>query len=409
MNQASAATTSKDCPTVGNAATQVPHAHLLTPSPAIALPAAPVLRRRSTDNETILIIDDSPENLSILGELLQNAGYRVKVSNGGATGLRLAVQEPRPSLILLDIMMPQMDGHEVLLHLRENPLTREIPVIFLTAQDSDADEERAFNDGIADYILKPIKPTVVLARVRSQLLVRQARHWLQDQNQALEAEVARRMRENELIQAVSIRALAHLAETRDSETGDHIQRTQSYVRLLATRLARHPRFAATLDNNYIEILTRSAPLHDIGKVGIPDHILLKPGKLTPAEWEIMKTHTILGFDAITLAERDIRTSVEFLAQAKEIVRSHHERWDGGGYPDGLAGDAIPISARLMAMADVFDALISRRVYKEALPFAKVRSIIAEERGGLFDPDIADAFLADCGEFEAIALHYGIDR
>jgi putative two-component system response regulator len=383
---------------------------MLMPSPVVALPGgAPVLRRRSTDNETILIIDDSPENLTVLGELLQSAGYRVKVANSGATGLHLAVQEPRPALILLDIMMPAMDGHEVLMLLRDNPQTRDTPVIFLTAKDTDADEERAFNDGIADYIVKPIKPTIVLARVRSQLLVRQARHWLQDQNQALEAEVARRMRENELIQAVSIRALAHLAETRDNETGNHIQRTQSYIRLLATLMARHPRFAATLDNNYIETLARSAPLHDIGKVGIPDYILLKPGKLTPEEWEIMKTHTLLGFDAITLAERDIRTSVEFLSQAKEIVRSHHERWDGTGYPDGLAGDAIPISARLMAMADVFDALISRRVYKEAFPFSSVRNIIAEERGRLFDPDIADAFLTNCGEFEAIALHFGIER
>lgn len=386
------------------------HPTMLMPSPVVALPGgAPVLRRRSTDNETILIIDDSPENLTVLGELLQSAGYRVKVANSGATGLHLAVQEPRPALILLDIMMPAMDGHEVLMLLRDNPQTRDTPVIFLTAKDTDADEERAFNDGIADYIVKPIKPTIVLARVRSQLLVRQARHWLQDQNQALEAEVARRMRENELIQAVSIRALAHLAGTRDNETGNHIQRTQSYIRLLATLMARHPRFAATLDNNYIETLARSAPLHDIGKVGIPDYILLKPGKLTPEEWEIMKTHTLLGFDAITLAERDIRTSVEFLSQAKEIVRSHHERWDGTGYPDGLAGDAIPISARLMAMADVFDALISRRVYKEAFPFTSVRNIIAEERGRLFDPDIADAFLTNCGEFEAIALHFGIER
>ncbi len=386
------------------------HPTMLMPSPVVALPGGtPVLRRRSTDNETILIIDDSPANLPVLGELLQGAGDRVKVANSGATGLHRAVQEPRPALILLDIMMPAMDGHEVLMLLRDNPQTRDTPVIFLTARDSDADEERAFNDGIADYIVKPIKPTIVLARVRSQLLVRQARHWLQDQNQALEAEVARRMRENELIQAVSIRALAHLAETRDNETGDHIQRTQSYIRLLATLMARHPRFAATLDNNYIETLTRSAPLHDIGKVGIPDYILLKPGKLTPEEWEIMKTHTLLGFDAITLAERDIRTSVEFLSQAKEIVRSHHERWDGTGYPDGLAGDAIPISARLMAMADVFDALISRRVYKEAFPFASVRNIIAEERGRLFDPDIADAFLTNCCEFEAIALHFGIEK
>jgi putative two-component system response regulator len=292
--------------------------------------------------------------------------------------------------------------------LRSDIHTRDIPVIFLTALSGDEDEERAFADGIADYIIKPIKPAIVLARVRSQLLVRQARLWLHDQNQALEAEIARRMRENELIQAVSISALAHLAETRDNETGHHIQRTQSYVRLLAIRLAEHPRFAATLDNHYVETLARSAPLHDIGKVGIPDHILLKPGKLTAEEWEIMKTHTLLGSDAIALAERDIDASVEFLTQAKEIVRWHHERWDGKGYPDGLAGEAIPLSARLMALADVFDALISKRVYKEAIPFPEVRKIIAEERGRQFDPDITDIFLAGCEEFEAIALHFGIE-
>lgn len=372
-----------------------------------ALPVQP-LRRRATDDETLLIVDDSPENLSVLGELLHNAGYRVKVANSGRVALQLAVQQPRPSLILLDIMMPEMDGHEVFRQLRSNPATRDIPVIFLTAQNTDEDEERGFDAGIADYILKPIKPSVVLARVRSQLLVRHARHWLQDQNLALEAEVARRMRENELTQAVSIRALAHLAETRDNETGNHIQRTQSYVRLLATRLSSHPRFAATLDNKYIEILARSAPLHDIGKVGIPDHILLKRGKLTPDEWEIMKTHTLLGSDAITLAERDIDTSAQFLSHAKEIVRWHHERWDGRGYPDGLVGEQIPISARLMALADVFDALISKRVYKEAIPFAEVRKIIAEGRGSQFDPDMTDSFLAGCEEFEAIALHYGID-
>ncbi len=275
-------------------------------------------RRRATDHEIILIVDDQPENLSVLGELLQEAGYRVKVANNGPVALQLARQLPRPGLILLDVVMPQMSGHEVLRQLREEETTRDIPVIFLTAQDSDEDEERAFDAGIADYIIKPLKPAVVLARVRSQLLVRRARHLLQNQNNALEAEVTRRMRENELIQSVSIRALAHLAETRDNETGNHIMRTQGYIRLLAQRLATHRRFASTMTTEYIDLLARSAPLHDIGKVGIPDRILLKPGKLTPEEWEIMKTHTLLGCNAIAHAEHDMQTSAGFLAQAKEI-------------------------------------------------------------------------------------------
>lgn len=377
--------------------TDMPADNLLTP------------RRRSTDNETILIVDDSPENLSALGSLLQDAGYRVKVANSGSSGLRLAAQPEKPSLILLDIMMPDMNGHEVLHYLRSSAATRDIPVVFLTARDSDEDEERAFAAGVADYITKPFKPSLVLARVRSQLLVRHARLWLQDQNQALEAEVSRRLRENELTQAVSIRALAHLAETRDNETGNHIERTQSYVRLLAMRLASRPRFADVFTEKYIDALASSAPLHDIGKVGIPDRILLKPGKLTPEEWEIMKTHTQLGSDAIVHAEKDINSSLDFLRHAKEIVRWHHERWDGKGYPDRLCGESIPVSARIMALADVFDALISKRVYKDAYPFAKVRQIIAAERGRQFDPEITDIFIAHCDEFEAIALHYGIDN
>jgi len=384
--------------------------------PSLVLPESALLapghianpRRRTTDNDVILIVDDSPENLSALGALLQEAGYQVKVANSGSAGLRLAGQPQKPSLILLDIMMPDMNGHEVLHYLRSSAGTRDIPVIFLTARDCDEDEERAFEAGIADYIVKPFKPSLVLARVRSQLLIRRARLWLQDQNHALEAEVSRRMRENELTQAVSIRALAHLAETRDSETGNHIERTQSYVRLLATRLAEMPHFTDALDTKYIETLARSAPLHDIGKVGIPDSILLKPGRLSPDEWEVMKTHTVLGCDAITLAERDINSSAGFLKLAKEIVRWHHEHWDGNGYPDRLSGDRIPVSARIMALADVFDALISKRVYKEAFSFAKVRSIITAERGRQFDPGITDVFLAHFNEFEAIALHYGID-
>jgi putative two-component system response regulator len=290
----------------------------------------------------------------------------------------------------------------VLIRLKQDPATRDIPVIFLTALDNARDEERGFQHGAADYIAKPIKPDVVLARVRSQLLARVALSWFRDQNTVLEAEVARRMAENELIQTVSIRALAHLAETRDPETGNHILRTQSYVRLLATRLRDHPRFAATIDDPYIKMLTHSAPLHDIGKVGIPDSVLQKPGKLTPEEWEIMKTHARLGSDAIDLAEQDIESPVEFLALAREIARWHHERWDGRGYPDGLAEDTIPISARIMTLADVFDALISKRVYKEAMPFQEALEIITAERGRQFDPDVTDAFLAAFDEFTTIA-------
>ena len=374
-----------------------------------AHPGGPVpYRRRSTDNEVVLIVDDAPENLSALGDLLQGAGYRVKVANSGHVALKLADRHPLPALILLDIMMPDMDGHEVLRQLRSKLSTHDIPVIFLTSRDTGEDEEWAFSAGVADYIVKPFRPAIILARVRSQLLVRQARRWLVGQNQALEAEVERRMRENEEIQTVSIRALAHLAETRDNETGKHIQRTQAYVQLLATHLSNHPRFSATLTPRYITMLVRSAPLHDIGKVGIPDHILLKPGRLTPDEFDIMKTHTTLGSDAIMMAEKDTSTEVAFLTQAKEIARWHHERWDGTGYPDELIGDSIPISARLMALADVFDALISRRIYKDALSFELVRQIIAEEQGKHFDPDVAQVFLDHRVEFEGIALHYGID-
>jgi putative two-component system response regulator len=362
----------------------------------------------SVEEAVLMIVDDVAENLLVLGELLQGAGYQVKVANSGHAALRGAAQEPRPSLILLDIMMPEIDGYEVLRQLRAAPATRDIPIIFLTALDDARDEERGLELGAADYITKPIKPAVVLARVRTQLQAKQARDGLHDQNAVLEAEVARRMAENEQIQTVSIRALAHLAEIRDPETGNHILRTQGYVRLIAERLIDHPRFAATLSERFIELLARSAPLHDIGKVGIPDHILHKPGKLGPAEWTIMKTHARLGAEAIELAERDIAEPVEFLALAKEITRWHHEKWDGSGYPDGLAGDAIPLSARLMTLADVFDALISRRVYKPAMPFAVARDVIAAERGRQFDPDVTDAFLSGFEEFAAIAQRYRDD-
>ncbi|QFY90411.1 two-component system response regulator [Magnetovirga frankeli] len=353
---------------------------------------------------TVLIVDDEPSNLSLLMHLLRS-DYQVRAANSGENALRAAANEPRPDLILLDVMMPEMSGEEVLARLRNNPATLDIPVIFVTALADVDDEERGLELGAADYITKQIKPAVVLARVRTQLEAKQARDWLKDQNAFLEAEVSRRMVENDLTQLVSIRALAHLAETRDPETGNHILRTQNYVRALALRLRQHPRFSTVLDSRTIDLLTKSAPLHDIGKVGIPDSILQKPGSLTPDEWLIMKTHSRLGADAIEQAEIDVEQPVAFFSLAKEIAHWHHEKWDGSGYPDGLKGDAIPLSARLMAVADVFDALISPRVYKPAMSYAKAREIITEGSGSHFDPDIAAAFLEGFAAMTAIADQY----
>lgn len=363
----------------------------------------PVLGVESEAGALLLIVDDVPANLYVLSELLYSAGYQVQAASTGRTALRYATLRPQPALILLDVMMPGMDGYQVLAELKKSPETCDIPVIFLTALDNPQDEENGFRHGVADYIAKPIKPDVVLARVRNQLLAKQALDWHRDKNAALEAEVARRIEENELIQTVSIRALAHLAETRDPETGNHILRTQSYVRLLASQLREHPHFSDMIDDRFITMLAKSAPLHDIGKVGIPDAILLKPGKLTDDEWAIMKTHTRMGSAAIELAERDIEKPVEFLGLAKEVARWHHERWDGQGYPDQLAGESIPVSARIMALADVFDALVSKRVYKESVTFEVAREIIAAERGRQFDPEMTNVFLSGFSEFVAIAM------
>ncbi len=365
---------------------------------------------------TVLVVDDTGENLSIIGQLLR-PHYRVRVANSGAHALVAAASEPRPDLILLDVMMPEMDGHEVLRRLRAQPSTADIPVIFVTALDADEDEEVGLSLGAVDYVTKPIKPALLLARVKAQLELKRARDWLSNKNAELDAEVHRRMLENELIKEVSLHALALLAEKRDNETGNHLHRTQSYVSVLIRALRRHPRFEAALANPMdCQRMVHAAPLHDIGKVGIPDAILLKPGKLTPDEFEIMKTHAAIGRQALADAIDRVRhrlpfggidsdTSLAFLATAQDIAGGHHEKWDGSGYPQGLAGDAIPLAARLMAVADVFDALMSRRHYKEAFPLEQVLEIMREGRGRHFDPDIADAFLQSVDEFVAISRRF----
>ena len=375
---------------------------------ANSLPCRSRSRSPALSSPTILVVDDNPENLTVLCELLADQ-YRVRAANSGVRALQLARQQPLPDLVLLDVMMPGMNGYEVLEQLRQSPLTRDIPVIFTTALSSIEDEQHGLALGAVDYVTKPLRPAIVLARVRTHLELGHAREKLQRHNTELEAEVHERMQENLLIQEVSIRALARLAETRDLETGNHLLRTQAYVRTLGQQLKDHPRFRAELDDHTIALMARSAPLHDIGKVGVPDRILLKPGKLTPDEWTVMQTHARMGAEAIARAESDAEQPVQFLAYAKQIAAHHHERWDGTGYPDHLAGEVIPVAARLMALADVFDALISRRVYKPPMSFEQARTIIVGDRGTHFDPAVADAFMACFDEFCAIATRHSDDQ
>ena len=359
---------------------------------------------RQDERATILVVDDTPDNLIVMNRLLEQ-DYKVKIATNGEKALRISAGEAPPDLILLDVMMPGLDGYEVCRRLMADDRMRHIPVIFQTAKSEVEDEQRGFELGAVDYITKPISPPIVLARVKTHLAQKKMAEFLRDNNAFLEQEVARRTRELQAIQDVTILTITSLAETRDSDTGNHIRRTQCYVSALAEKLRAHEDFSRQLSTAAIETLFKSAPLHDIGKIGIPDRVLLKPGRLEPEEFDIMKTHCALGRDAIQRAEAQVGGSVEFLGCAKEIAYYHHEKWDGSGYPEGLAGEAIPVCARLMAVADVYDALTTRRIYKPAMPHEQAVEIIVAGRGRHFDPDMVDAFLDIHEQFRDIALHY----
>jgi len=351
----------------------------------------------------ILVADDERINLTVLVELLRGE-YRISVAKNGAQALERALCEPHPDLILLDIIMPGMDGYQVCERLKADERTRDIPIIFVTAMGDEHDEARGLELGAVDYITKPLSPSIVKARIRTHLTVREARDFLKHQNRILEHKVQERTRELALTQDVTILCMASLAETRDYETGNHIRRTQHYVRALAERVRRWPQFRSALTDETIDLIYKSAPLHDIGKVGVPDSILLKPGRLTQEENEIMKMHTIYGRDAIAQAESQLG-STSFLRYAREITYTHHERWDGAGYPRGLKGEEIPVSGRLMAIADVYDALISARVYKPAYSQDDAREAMRQGRGSHFDPVMIDAFETVVEVFEAVTRQF----
>lgn len=362
---------------------------------------------QAVNKPTILVVDDTPDNITLLCSLLGEQ-YRNKVATNGAKALKIARSEPRPDLILLDIMMPEIDGYEVCRQLKADPATRHIPIIFLTAKTQEGDETKGFELGAVDYITKPIIPPILMARVHTHLALQDARKFLERQNEVLEEQVEQRTRQLAALQDAIIIAMASLAETRDNDTGHHIRRTQHYVRELAIVLRRDTIYAGEIDDKFISTLYKTAPLHDIGKVGVPDRILLKPGRLSPEEFEEMKRHTLYGRDAIIAAEKSMEAPESFLLTARDIAYCHHEKWDGSGYPQGLAGESIPLAARLMAIADVYDALITKRIYKDAMPHEEAVKVIEAGSGTHFDPSVVKAFSEIKSRFAAIAEEFGED-
>ncbi len=354
----------------------------------------------SSGKHKVLIVDDTPENIQILMETLKDE-YAIVAAINGQKALQMAAADPVPDLILLDIMMPGLDGYQVCEKLKADDKTKNIPVIFVTAMTEEEDEQKGLELGAVDYITKPFRPSLVKSRVRNHVELKRYRDHLEEL-------VRERTKELVLTQDATINSLATLAEYRDPETGGHIKRTQNYVKALSIKLKDHPNFNGFFNDDTIDQLFKSAPLHDIGKVGVPDHILLKPGKLTDEEFEEMKKHAAYGSDTLFRVELELGADVagmSFLSFAREIAYTHHEKWDGSGYPQGLKDGEIPISGRLMALADVYDALISRRVYKSPFTHSKAVEIITEGKGQHFDPDMVDAFLEIHEEFRQIAIEY----
>jgi putative two-component system response regulator len=337
----------------------------------------------ANEKPVVLVVDDAPVNITLMNGLLKDI-CRVKVANNGEKALQIAQSDGGPDLILLDIMMPGMDGYEVCRRLKADLMTQDIPVIFLTGRTGVEDEQMGFELGAVDYIVKPISPPVFLARVKMQLRNKAAKDILKRKNAFLEEEVRRRTD-------------AALAAKETS-----VVRTQQYMQILAESLRNNPRFSNYLDEKTIDSLVKAAPLHDIGKAAIPEQILNKPGRLTTDEFEVMKTYTVLGRDAILAAERLINLSDSFLTIASDVAYSHREKWDGSGYPRAIAGEAIPIPARLMAVADIYEALIRQRAYKDPISHDEAVRIIREGRGKHFDPCVVDAFLEVQEQFRVIA-------
>jgi len=334
--------------------------------------------------QTILVVDDEPANIDLLIECLKD-DYNVKAATRGERALRIARSGEPPDMILLDIMMPGMDGFEVCRQLKADLSTRHIPIIFITAKIGLEDEIQGLELGAVDYITKPISPPIVQARVHTQLA-------LYDQNRILDIKVREQTAQLHETRLAIIRRLGRAAEYKDNETGLHVIRMSHYAAIIGRAIG--------MDDRNVELLLNAAPMHDVGKIGIPDSILQKPGKLTPEEWEVMRTHAQIGADIIGDA-----SGSELLEMARVVALTHHEKWDGSGYPQGLAGEDIPQVGRIVAIADVFDALTSVRPYKPAWPVERALALLRDSQGSHFDPNLIPVFLDSMPEILAIRGRY----
>jgi len=339
---------------------------------------------------TLLLVDDIPTNLKVLVSYLQNFNFKVRIAQDGEDALQ-QVSYAKPDLILLDVMMPKIDGFETCRHLRQNPDTQNIPVIFMSALSDTFDKIAGFEAGGVDYITKPFQHEEVLARVNTHLTLKHLREQVASQNTLLEQRVKERTQELEEIRLHVIRSLGRAAEYRDNETGRHVIRMSK----CSARLAK----ATGMDDARCEMILNASPMHDVGKIGIPDNILLKPGKLTPEEWETMKTHATIGEKILS------GNDSELLKTAALIARTHHEHWDGSGYPEGLKGEKIPLMSRIVTICDVFDALLSRRPYKEPWELQTVIDYLKENSGVLFDPKLISLFFENLDDMLEIQRQY----
>ena len=359
---------------------------------------------------SLLVVDDNEMNRDMLVRRLKPLGYRVDTACDGGQALEM-LQNGTYDLVLLDIMMPVMDGFEVLQHMKVQKHLKSVPVIMITALDDTSSAARCIDMGAEDYLTKPFDPTLLKARI-SSCLERKRLHdqeslyrtKIEEYNNQLQERVRQQVQEISQAQLGAIFAMSKLAESRDPETGEHLERMREYCKVLSERLSKLPKYEIIIDSTFISDIYAASPLHDIGKVGIDDSVLLKAGKLTDQEWKIMKLHPTIG--AETLREVDKQhPGNSLIRMGIDIAASHHEKWDGSGYPYGLQGTEIPLVARILALGDVYDALTSKRCYKEAFSHEKSRQIVIESGGTHFDPEVVDAFLRTEEEFKRIREFY----